>query len=465
MTITTLDLLGIGLYFALIAVFGFLTRRTKTFGEFSVGRHSVPAMMIFASLAATIVGPGFSVGFTSKGWSSGFLFYYLALAYAVQVALVGLFFAPRLSTHRDCHSLGDVMRKKYGRISHFLTGLVSVGTCIGFTAVMGKVGGGMLHGVTGWPLNVCLVVVTGSTALLTFTGGVRATIATEGLQFALFSTVVPLSLLWAAFSSPTSIAEIAEKAAVFTSAGAGKMTGLQMFGIALSFFLGETLIPPYANRALSAKSTGASRTGFLLAAGFCVIWLGIVAAFGIVAHGFLPENTSGDDVFIAMGKLILPSGVFGLLLAAVIAIVMSSQESVLNSSAVAFVRDIVGVFGALSDQTTLRIAKIATLGIAAVSVYLAQFAPSIIDGLLIIYSIWAPAMLIPLLLGLYLKRTSSVAGWASTIAGGSTSIYWQFGLREDHGVPAILAGLLAAGVVYAVCHFASRNLSTSGQHG
>ena len=152
--------------------------------------------MVFASLAATIVGPGFSVGFTSKGWSSGFLFYYLALSYAIQIILVGLFFAPRLSYHRDCHSLGDVMRKKYGTAAYRSSPASSrLATCIGFTAVIGRVGAGILAGVTGWSLITCLILVTGATTLLTFTGGVRATIATEGMQFALFSVVIPSTLL------------------------------------------------------------------------------------------------------------------------------------------------------------------------------------------------------------------------------------------------------------------------------
>src|SRR5450759_4533207 len=154
-------------------------------------------MMVFASMAATIIGPGFSVGFTAKGWGTGYLFYYLVLAYAVQVVVVGLYFAPKLSQRRDCSSLGDVMRKNYGATAQLLTGVVSVGLCIGFTAVMCKVGGSILHVVTGWPLLVCFALVTGITALVTFSGGVRATIATEGLQFSVKSIAVSVLLLLA----------------------------------------------------------------------------------------------------------------------------------------------------------------------------------------------------------------------------------------------------------------------------
>jgi len=84
----------------------------------------------------------------------------LVLTYPIQVVLVGLLLAPRLSQHRDCTTLGDVMRKKYGAAAQLLTGIASVAVCIGFAAVMGKAGGITLQAVTGWPLAICIVVVT-----------------------------------------------------------------------------------------------------------------------------------------------------------------------------------------------------------------------------------------------------------------------------------------------------------------
>ncbi|MBI2240124.1 MAG: sodium:solute symporter family protein [Magnetospirillum gryphiswaldense] len=453
MNVTPLDFVAICGYFALMAIFGYLTRRTKTFAEFAVGSHSVPRFMVFASLAATIVGPGFSVGFTSKGWASGYLFFYLALAYGAQVVVTGLLLAPRLSEHRDCHSLGDVMRKKYGPATQFLTGIVSVGLCIGFTAVMGSIGGKMLQAISGWPLPVCLILVTGMTALLTFSGGVRATIATEGLQFALFSITIPALLLIAAAKHPESISDIAIKAATLTEQSVASMSPLQLFAIAVSFMLGETLLPPYANRALAARSNADSRSGFVMAGLYSVVWLGLVTALGVVAHGILSPDAGSDNVLLLMGQYLLPAGIFGLLLAAIVAIVMSSQEAVLNSATVAFIRDIVCVLYKPSDRTTLLIAKAGTVLFAAIAVVAAQFAPSVIDGLLILYAIWTPTILVPLVMGLFLRETRSMAGWLSIVAGGATTAAWQFLLAEPFGTPPILVGIAASLIGYGIGHF------------
>jgi SSS family solute:Na+ symporter len=458
MTLHFLDLAAVAGYFVLMGVLGFLTRRTKTFSEFAVGGRSIPATMIFASLAATIVGPGFSVGITNKSWSQGFLFYYLTVAFSIQILLTGLLFAPRLAQERDCNTLGDVMRKRYGRFTQLLTGILSVGLCIGFTAVMGKIGGSMLNAITGWPMAVCLVVVTGTTALLTFAGGLRATIATEGVQFSLKAIIVPVMLLMAVAKSPASMGELSEKASSLTATAFQGMTVWQLIGIAVSFAFGEILIPPYANRALAAKSVSASKTGFLFAGVFVIVWLAIVAALGVVAHEIIPADTKSDDVFLSLGRAVLPAGIFGLLLAAIIAIVMSSQESVLNSAAVAFVRDIIGVFASTGEKTTLLMAKGGTIAIAAAAIVAAHFSPSIIEGLLLLYSIWAPTILVALIAGLYVRQTRPLASWLSILGGAAVSLGWQFA-KEPGGVPAILVGLGASLILYGIGHVVGRPIS------
>ncbi len=461
MNLNVFDLTGIVVYFIAAGVFAYFVRRTKSFAEFAVGNRTIPRAMIFTTMAATYIGPGFSVGFTSKGFSTGFVFYLLAMTYPIQMILVAFFFAPRLARFRDCTTIGEVMSKRYGKFTHLLAGIVSVGLCIGFTAVMGKIAGQLLHSVTGLPLMASIAIVTMFTALYTFTGGLRAVIATDALQFAWFSLVVPIVLLIAFFKSPGTASDIAAKGAELTSSGLGELSGIQILGIMVAFLLGETLIPPYANRALSAKTESASRQGFLWAGLFSFVWLGIVATLGIIAHQFLPSSTNPDDVFFAMGKELLPYGTFGLLVAGVIGIVMSSQDSVLNAATVSFVRDIVGVRGGLSDKTSLMLSRVGTILIAAVATVVAGYSPSIIDGLLICYSIWAPGLLLPFLLGLYLKRTTPMAGWLSMIAGATTSILWQTVLKEPGGYPAILVGLVASAAAYLIGYYFGRPTKVS----
>jgi Na+/proline symporter len=53
----------------------FKTNWSKSPEEFDVAKRTLPAALVFASIAATFVGPGFSMGFVGKGYSSGFAFW------------------------------------------------------------------------------------------------------------------------------------------------------------------------------------------------------------------------------------------------------------------------------------------------------------------------------------------------------------------------------------------------------
>ena len=94
------------------------------------------------------------------------------------------------------------------------------------------------------------------------------------------------------------------------------------------------------------------------------------------------DGTAPDNVFMAMGLTLLPHGAFGLLLAALIAIVMSSQDSVMNAGSVAIVRDIVGCNKEPNEKNALLMGRFGTVFIAIVATIVARYSPSIIDGLM-----------------------------------------------------------------------------------
>ena len=76
--------------------FTYALRKTTTFNSFAIGDRSIKGVFIFASLSATIIGPGFSLGFVNEGFGTGFLFAILASTYGLQMLLVGKFIAPKI---------------------------------------------------------------------------------------------------------------------------------------------------------------------------------------------------------------------------------------------------------------------------------------------------------------------------------------------------------------------------------
>lgn len=464
-----LTVLSVAVVIAYGALLSFVAVRARTaheFSEFSLAKRTLPLVLVFGSLAATYVGPAFSIGFVGRGFKSGLLFLGIGLAYALQNILVGLFVAPRLRQLKGCHTLGDVIGQKYDRKCQILAGVISVGLCAGFAAVMAKAGGDVLWSVLGLPRWASVIIVVGVTALYTTFGGLRASVITDAFQFSAFAILLPLTFLWIlCFHFSGGAGAFAEQALLATDEGIRATPAIEIVALLVAFLLGETLIPPYANRALASKTTRISRNGFVLAGCFSVAWFAVMVALGIVARDVLampqieamtPEGKEMEDfVLLALFKHTMPAAGYALLLVALISIIMSSLDSLLNAGAVAFTQDIVKPHIDLQDKTALSVGRGATVVIAlAAAVAGALAVDSIIDGVLVCYAIWAPAILPALIIGLWIKRPQPLAGILSMGAGSivAVTLWVTFNFILDWKseteiariiIPALAAAILA----------------------
>jgi len=424
-------------------------RAAKDFSEFSLAGRRLPLALVFGSLCATYVGPAFSIGFVGKGFESGLLFCAVGLGYSLQNILVGLFVAPRLRALPDCHTLGDVIGQKYDWRCQVLAGLISVGLCAGFSAVMASAGGVVLMDVFSLPKWSAVTIVVAVTALYTTFGGLRASVVTDAFQFAAFALFLPATLvLVLVFHLGAGGAGFVADAGAATARGFGSMSVREILGLVALLLLGETLIPPYANRALASGTTRISRNGFVLAGIFSVMWFVVMISLGVAARGVIDEGTSEDNVLLNLVKTIMPAEGYALLLVVLVSVVMSSLDSLLNAGAVSFAEDVVKPFGRLSDATKLNVGRCATVVIAAVAGAAAVSVPSIIGGLLICYTIWAPAILPALILGLWVKRPRPLAGILSMGVGTVVAITFQIVGTSDNKpiIPSLAAALVAYGL-------------------
>ncbi len=459
-----LSVFVVAAYAVVLTFVAMRARAARRFSEFSLARRALPLALVFGSLAATYVGPGFSIGFVGKGFKSGFLFLGIGLAYAVQNILVGLFVAPRLRALKDCHTLGDAIGQKYDRKCQIVAGIISVGLCAGFAAVMAKAGGVVLTDIFGLPTWSSVIIVVGVTALYTTFGGLRASVITDAFQFTAFAILLPVMLLLVLlFHLDGGAATFAAEASAATASGFGSTSIIEIVGLVAAFLLGETLIPPYANRALASRTTRISRNGFILAGVFSVAWFMVMVALGISARGIIPEGIKEDHVLLNLVKSVMPAWGHALLLVVLVSVVMSSLDSLLNAGAVAFTQDIVKPFTKLRDSDALNIGRCATIVIAAIAAVGALAVPSIISGLLICYAIWAPAILPALIIGLWVKRPRPLAGILSMGVGTVVAIMlwiilwiiFKFVFPREIEIPPliIIPALVSALLAYVLGHW------------
>lgn len=461
---TVLSVLVVAAYVLVLTFVALRARAARRFSDFSLAGRALPLALVFGSLAATYVGPGFSIGFVGRGFKSGFLFLGIGLAYSVQNILVGLLIAPRLRALKDCHTLGDAIGQKFDRRCQIVAGIISVSVCTFFAAVMAHAGGVVINDIFGLPNWSSVIVVVGITALYTTFGGLRASVITDAFQFSTFAILLPLTLLFVlVFHNDGGAAAFVEQASVATSDGFGSASFIEIVGLVAAFLLGETLIPPYANRALASKTTRISRNGFMLAGVFSVVWFIVMIALGVAARRIVPVGTDEDRVLLKLVGSIMPASGYALLLVVLVSVVMSSLDSLLNAGAVAFTEDIVKPFAKLPDEKALNVGRCATIVIAAIAMAVAPAVPSVIDGLLICYTIWASAILPALIIGLLVKRPRPLAGILSmgvgTFVAMSAIVFW-FIFPSIIKAPAIIIPALGAALLaYALGHWLGRSKS------
>lgn len=441
----------LAIIFALIfLVFVFLTRRTKTFKNFAVSDNSIGLFIIFMSFSATFIGPGFSMALVNQGHQTGYFYMIVASFYGIAKIIEGKYFAPIIRERfSNALSIGDIIageKSHNNKLLHITVGLISFGLVIGFSTVLSKAGGQVLNNIFAIPEPMGIIIMTSVVVLYAFFGGIKATILTDAFQFLLFTIII--IILFITFFLYDFGVEIATfELFQHTSSALSSISFFTILGLIITWFFGEMLIPPTINRILSTRSKIISKKGLIYSGIFMIIWLFIMLSIGMISKILHPEFDGSDQLLLIIAQKRLNFGLFGVFAVAIIAIVMSSQDSLINSASIISTNDIFNVIKPINDTKKLNVARIATLIVGVFSVIFAMYLPSILAGLLLIYSFWAPAILVPLFASIYKKRLSWLAAFLSILAGISTSLFWNK-INLSEYVPTILAGLFFSAAVY-----------------
>jgi SSS family solute:Na+ symporter len=179
-------------------------------------------------------------------------------------------------------------------------------------------------------------------------------------------------------------------------------------------------------RVLGARSVADARRGALFAGLLKLPVLFLMVLPGVMASVFLPGLEQGDQVFPTLIATLLPPGLAGLVLAALVAALMSSIDSTLNSAAALVTLDFVKPTW---PQLTPR--RTAWIGRAAIVVFMvlsALVAPAIggFEGLFH-YLQTALAFLVPpvvviFLFGLFWPRAGAGAALTTLLGGHAVSM-------------------------------------------
>ncbi len=436
MAIGTADLAVIVLYLVVIVGLGCWVGLRRRKGE--VGRSYFLAggtltwPIIGLALFSTNISTIHLVSQAQEGYMNGLAYGNFEWMAPFLLITLSLFFAPFYFRSKVA-TLPDFLEQRYSRGARDWLAVLSIVSAIvihiGFTLYTGAV---VLEGLFGVPIMYSIVIAAVLTGLYTIVGGLLAVVLTESLQ-----TII----LLAGAITITAVAYV--KAGGWSGITANvdpvKLTMLRPKGDPanlpwLSVFLGYPVIGLWywcadqtiVQRVLGAKDENHARVGPLFAGFikilpvFIFVFPGTIA-LALIKQGKLPPLEDSKDVYAFMITNLLPSGLKGLMAAALLAALMSTVSGALNSIATLFSYDLYRRWRPNTpDRQLVIIGRIATFVAMVLAIlwspFIAKF-ESIYQGSNTVICYIAPPITTVFIWGVFWRRASSRGALATLTIG------------------------------------------------
>lgn len=412
--------------------------------DFALAGKSFGMLVIFATLSASFIGGGFSMGNAEKVFLIGIGNIVALWGFSIKEILVARYIAPRMMRYPEAISVGDIMYQHYGKGARIFSGVFSMALCAGILGAqigaMGYVFNLFLEIDRVWGILIgCGIVIAYATV-----GGMRSVVWTDIIQFIVLAIGIPLTVYYGLQAVGGWQAMTESLPAGHLSLPTEPLAIIALLSLFLVFMLGETLVPPYLQRLLIGKDQASVVRGTLLSGLFSIPFFAITGLIGLIALALQPQL----DANLAMPYVIqqaVPPILQGIVAAAIVSIIMSSADSFLNSASIAFSNDIVAPLRKtkLSSVAELKVARWVTLLVGTLSVIFALSIDSVIDILIVAYNFWAPTVLVPLIMAImggYVSKKRFVGG---AIAGISVTILWNSVMQSPFGIDGLVLGTFA----------------------
>lgn len=286
--------------------------------------------------------------------------------------------------------------------------------------------------VPDWPLMVVVAAAAVFISGYVMLGGFRAVVNTDRLQVVLMYAgfAVLVAFAWMEVGSPVQVWEMLPKSHRDPSGGHSAAYILVWFFIALWTFVD----PGFHQRCAAAKTPAIARKGIVISVGFWLAFDFLTVTAALYGRVMFPALDTPATVYPEMAARLLPPGVSGLFVVALLATIMSTLDSFLFLTGQTIGRDLT------------RIGTPAGIWVgAALGVGLVALLPDVIGLWYALGTVVIPGLILPVL-GAYIPvfRVKGAA-WLMASASG-TSLVWLVFFKEATGIEPFYPGMAVAGL-------------------
>ncbi|KAM9457601.1 sodium/myo-inositol cotransporter 2 [Clarias gariepinus] len=465
-TLTAADIAVLAIYFILILAVGlwsmWKTKRSTVDGYFLAGKN-MTWWPVGTSLFASNVGSGHFIGLAGSAAAAGIGPTAYEWNGMMVVLLLGWVFLP-IYIAAGVTTMPEYLQKRFGgrRIQIFIAILylfIYIFTKISVDMYAGAV---FIQQALGWNIYLAVILLLVITALYTVAGGLAAVIYTDAAQTVIMLigalTLMGFSFVevggWQAILDGYSNAIPAIRVPN-TTCGIPREDAFHIFrdpvtsdlpwpGVVLGmsipsiwYWCSDQVI---VQRSLAAKNLLHAKGGSLLASYLKVLPFFMMVLPGMISRILYPdevgcadpkvcEQVCGNSVGcsdIAYAKLVmtlLPAGLRGLMMAVMIAALMSSLTSIFNSSSTLFTMDLWRYFRrAASEWELMIVGRVFVLVLVVVSVLWIPLVQASQGGQLFIYiqsisTYLQPPVSVVFMAGCFLRRTNEKGAFWGLVLG------------------------------------------------
>ena len=417
------------LYIAMTVTIG-ISAKTTSLQKFILGDRLDIRTMV-ATIVSTFYGASAILGGVSLTYQVGLgVIWFMVPFYLGNIAI--LFLLKRIADSRG-YTLPDFLGNFYGKEFTIASSVLLTTLCLIPEEIIAA--GKILAMFTSMPVEMAMFIMTLVLVMPIALGGMKADVMTDIVQFVLMLFTLGLVALFI-FSLRLDLTaglpvEYLDPLA-FISA-----QEIAVFFILL-FFLPVISAPLYQRFFASASEAG-SRKSVLYSVAIWMAIDSIIVLCGFAAQQLFPDLVDPDMSLIMLGT-VLPIAGRGLFFVGLLAAIMSTVNSFLQSGASSLAYDVCRHFRpATSEGQLLVLSRLFVIVLGLLSLILALWFQRIVPALLFTLSMWTAGVLIPTLAALIRRQLGKDTALYSLLAGALSSLIWK--IVQPFEVDALFIGL------------------------
>jgi len=338
--LANLDLAIIGVYFLIVFGIGFyFSRRERTSEEYFLAGRDIGWFFIGASLFVSNISTEHFIGLSGTGASSGLAVGHFEWLACLILLILGWVFVP-FYLRSNVFTMPQFLERRFNRqCAVYLAGISIIAYIFTKISVQLYAASVVLERVAGWSLWKTAIVLVIATGIYTIAGGLAAVIYTDTVQTLILITgAVALTLIglhrvggFAHLQAmvPPSYFHMIKPATDSAFPWTGIFFGAPILGI--WYWCTDQVI---VQRVLSARDEGHAKAGTIFAGFLKILPVFMLVLPGIIAYALFPDQVreKPDYAYPTLVLNLLPTGLVGLVMAALLAAVMGAMSSVFNSA-------------------------------------------------------------------------------------------------------------------------------------